>query len=171
MKILGENSLSSRVIVGLNILFTIIFLTDMVVLSTIAKAIYSIIIKEDIESNILNLTLFIMIIATGIIALFIIYQFIKIFKNLKKNILFCENNSKSLDIISKNCFIISAIYFIISIFLLLIISNLIGEFIYFIFTFSIMFMVIFTVLGIGLKILNEIYKKAIEYKEENDFTI
>ena len=25
--------------------------------------------------------------------------------------------------------------------------------------------------GLGIKILNEIYKKAIEYKEENDFTI
>ena len=31
--------------------------------------------------------------------------------------------------------------------------------------------IIFCVAGIGIKILNEIYKKAIEYKEENDFTI
>ena len=32
-------------------------------------------------------------------------------------------------------------------------------------------MIIFVVSGVGIKILNEIYKKAIEYKEENDFTI
>ena len=44
-------------------------------------------------------------------------------------------------------------------------------FIYYVFAFSIMLMVIFAVAGIGIKILGEIYKKAIEYKEENDFTI
>ena len=34
-----------------------------------------------------------------------------------------------------------------------------------------MLMIIFVVSGIGIKILNEIYKKAIEYKEENELTI
>ena len=34
-----------------------------------------------------------------------------------------------------------------------------------------MLMLIFMVAGVGIKVLNEIYKKAIEYKEENDFTI
>jgi len=34
-----------------------------------------------------------------------------------------------------------------------------------------MLMVIFFFFGIGIKILCEIYKKSIEYKEENDFTI
>ena len=37
--------------------------------------------------------------------------------------------------------------------------------------FLIVLAIIFVVAGIGIKILNEIYKKAIEYKEENDFTI
>ena len=46
-----------------------------------------------------------------------------------------------------------------------------GELIGYIFMFSITLTVIFIVSGIGVKILNEIYKKAIEYKEENDFTI
>ena len=50
-------------------------------------------------------------------------------------------------------------------------KNLTGEFIHYIFSISIMLMVIFAVSGVGIKILNEIYKKAIEYKEENDFTI
>ena len=42
---------------------------------------------------------------------------------------------------------------------------------HYILAFSIMLMIIFIVSGIGIKILNEIYKRAIEYKEENDFTI
>ena len=45
------------------------------------------------------------------------------------------------------------------------------EFLYYVFAFSIMLMIIFAIAGIGIKILNEVYKKAIEYKEENDFTI
>lgn len=171
MKILGEKSLSSKVISGLKVLFAIISLIDIIVLSTIIKIIFHIVMKENIQNNIFDLTLFIMIITTGIIALFIIYQFIKIFKNLKSNILFCENNAKSLNIISNSCFIISAIYFIIAILIFLIISDLMGEFLYYIFAFSIMLMVIFAVSGIGIKILNEIYIKAIEYKKDNDFTI
>lgn len=171
MKILGEKSLSSKIIVGLNILFTIISIIDIVVLSIIIKVVTHLVMKENIQNNIMDLTFFIMIIITGIIALFIIYQFIKIFKNLKNNILFCESNAKSLKIVSKNCFIISALYFFIAIFIFSIMRNLMEEFINYIFTFSIMLMVIFAISGIGIKVLNEIYKKAIEYKEENDFTI
>lgn len=171
MKILGEKSLSSKVIIGLSILFTIISIIDMVVLSIIIKVVCHIVMNENIQNSIFDLTFFIMIIITGIIALFIIYQFIKIFKNLKNNILFSEDNSKRLNIVSNSCFIISALYLIIAIFIFFIISRLMEEFIYYVFIFSIMLMVIFFVAGIGIKILGEIYKKAIEYKEENDFTI
>lgn len=171
MKILGEKSLSSKVVVGLKVLFAIISLIDAIVLSIIIKIIFHIVMNENMQSNVSDLILFIMVITTGIIALFIIYQFIKIFKNLKNNILFCENNANRLNVISNCCFIISSIYFVIAILIFLIINNLMGEFIYYILAFSIMLMIIFVVSGIGIKILNEIYKKAIEYKEENDFTI
>ena len=171
MKILGEKSLSSKVIVGLNILFTVISIVDIVVLSIIIKIVTHITIGEDIQNNISDLVFFIMIISTGIIALFIIYQFIKIFKNLKRDILFCEDNAKSLNIVSYSCFVISALYLVIAIFIFSIMKNLIGEFVHYIFAISIILMIIFAVSGVGIKILNEIYKKAIEYKEENDFTI
>lgn len=171
MKILGEKSLSSKVIVGLNILFTAISIVDIVVLSIIIKIVTHITIEEDIQNNISDLVFFIMIISTGIIALFIIYQFIKIFKNLKRDILFCEDNVKSLNIVSYSCFVISALYLVIAIFIFSIMKNLTGKFIHYIFAISIMLMIIFAVSGVGIKILNEIYKKAIEYKEENDFTI
>ena len=171
MKILGEKSLSSKVIVGLNILFTAISIVDIVVLSIIIKIVTHITSGEDIQNNISDLLFFIMIISTGIIALFIIYQFIKIFKKLKRDILFCEDNVKSLNIVSYSCFVISALYLVITIFIFSIMNNLTGEFIHYIFAVSIMLMLIFAVSGVGIKILNEIYKKAIEYKEENDFTI
>ena len=171
MKILGEKSLSSKVIVGLNILFTTISIVDIVVLSIIIKIVNHITMGEDIQNNVSDLVFFIMIISTGIIALFIIYQFIKIFKNLKKDILFCEDNVKSLNIVSYSCFVISALYLVIAIFIFSIMKNLIGEFVHYIFAISIMLMIIFAVSGVGIKILNEIYKKAIQYKEENDFTI
>lgn len=171
MKILGEKSLSSKVIVGLNILFTAISIVDIVVLSIIIKIVTHITSGEDIQNNISDLLFFIMIISTGIIALFIIYQFIKIFKNLKRDILFCEDNVKSLNIVSYSCFVISSLYLVITIFIFSIMENLIGEFVHYIFAISIILMIIFAVSGVGIKILNEIYKKAIEYKEENDFTI
>ena len=69
-----------------------------------------------------------------------------------------------MNIVSYSCFIISALYLGMSIYTFSIIKN-------YIFAFSIMLAIIFAVSGIGIKILNEIYKKAIEYKEENDFTI
>lgn len=171
MKILGEKSLSSKVIIGLKTIFTIISIIDVIVLGIIGKIVRHIVMRENMQNNIFDLVLFIAIIITGIIALFIIYQFIKIFKNFKNNILFCKNNSKSLNVISNSCFIISALYLIIAILIALIASNLIKEILYYIFAFSIMLMIIFVIAGIGIKILNEVYKKAIEYKEENDFTI
>ena len=113
MKILGEKSLSSKVIIGLNILFAIISFIDVFVLTLIAKSIRDVIINVNLQENTFNLNLFSMIIVTGIIALFIIYQFIKIFENLKRNILFSTDNSKRLNKISISCFIISAIYLLI----------------------------------------------------------
>ncbi len=171
MKILGEKSLSSKVIVGLNVLFAIISLIDMFVLTLIAKSIRNVVLEQNIPNAIFDLSLLSMIIVTGIIALFIIYQFVKIFGNLKRNILFSTDNSKRFNTISKSCFIISAIYLIISILIIVLIKDIIADFISYILAFSIMLMIIFAVSGIGIKILNEIYKKAIEYKEENDLTI
>ena len=86
------------------------------------------------------------------------------FKNLKKEVLFSKDNAKSLNMVSYSCFIISALYLGMSIYIFSIIKN-------YIFAFSTMLAIIFAVSGVGIKILNEIYKKAIECKEENDFTI
>ena len=50
-------------------------------------------------------------------------------------------------------------------------KNATNEIAYYTLAFSVILMFVFMVNGIGIKILCEIYKKAIEYKEENDFTI
>ena len=171
MKILGEKSLSSKVVLGLYGLFIIISFIDVIVLGTLMKVIRNIIIEKYILKNVSELTFFTMLINTGIIALYIIYQFIKIFINLKNNILFSIDNVKRLNIVSNSCFIISSVYLMLATLMFFMLDTLIGEFIHYIFVFSITLMVIFVVSGIGIKILNEIYKKAIEYKEENDFTI
>ena len=168
MKILGEKSLSSKVIVGLKGLFTIISIVDLLVIETIVKVIIELIGMENVEKSVASLILFIMIITTGIIAL---YQFIKIFQHLKDSDLFCENNVKRLSTISIYCFVISTIYFITAIFAIATITKYFQEFVYYILFSLIILAIIFGVAGIGIKILNEIYKKAIEYKEENDFTI
>lgn len=171
MKILGEKSLSSKVVLGLDVLFIIISFIDVIVLGTLMKVIRNIIVEKNIQNNVSDLTFFIMLIITGIIALYIIYQFIKIFINLKNNILFSIDNVKRLNIVSNSCFVISTVYLIMATLMFFMLDTLIGEFIHYIFVFSITLMVIFVVSGIGIKILNEIYKKAIGYKEENDFTI
>lgn len=172
MKILGEKSLTSKVRVGLIILFIIISITDISVIGIMIKTMKNIIQQYDVQTNIFNFILFTIIIITGIIALFIINNFIRIFENLKNNELFSEKNSKRLNIISNNCFILSIFYLIIGIFTILTANNyLTKDLINYIFIFSIILMIIFIVSGIGIKILNEIYKKAIEFKEENDFTI
>ena len=95
MKILGEKSLSSKVIVGLKGLFTIISIVDLLVIETIVKVIIELIGMENVEKSVASLILFIMIIATGIIALFIIYQFIKIFLKLHISFSFINNISGS----------------------------------------------------------------------------
>ena len=64
--------------------------------------------------------------------------------------------------------VISLVYGILVFFLM---TKLEERFIHFAFAFAIILAVVFVAFGIGMKILNEIYKKAIEYKEENDFII
>ena len=157
MKILGEKSLSSKVIVGLKVLFTIISIVDLLVIETIVKVIIELIGMENVEKSVASLILFIMIITTGIIALFIIYQFIKIFQHLKDSELFCENNVKRLSTISIYCFVISTIYFITAIFAIATITKYFQEFVYYILFSLIILAIIFGVAGIGIKILNEIY--------------
>ena len=171
MKILGEKSLSSNVIIGLDVIFAIISLIDIWVFSVILKIVVHISMNENIQSNVTDLVFFVILLMTGIIALFVIYQFLKIFKNLKDNVLFSEENLIRLSKIAINCFILSILYLVLAIIVFIIMKNATNEIAYYTLAFSVILMFVFMVNGIGIKVLCEIYKKAIEYKEENDFTI
>ena len=89
--------------------------------------------------------------------LIIVWQAIKLFDLLKKNTPFVEDNVRHLKIASICSGIIFGeyligIFFIRSVFLVLIVG-------------------IFFVLWIGLYIMSELFKQAVEFKEENDLTI
>ena len=179
MKILGEKSLSPQVEKGLNILFFVITLLDIIVLGVTGITLLSEFNSSSMRDNylfkiVLEGAISFIFIATGIVALFIIYQFIKIFRNLKENKLFEKKNTNFLNKVSRLSIIIGFLYLIclvgISIFLRNYNSlDLLTDFL--IKTLILVFSVVFFIFGIGTKILNEVYKKAIEYKEENDFTI
>ena len=179
MKILGEKSLSSKVEKGLNILFFVITLLDIIVLGVAGITLFSEFNSSTMRDNylfkiVLEAVISFIFIATGIVALFIIYQFIKIFTNLKESKLFEKKNTNYLNKVSSLSIIIGFLYLIclvgISIFLRNYNSlDLLTDFL--IKTLILVFSVAFFIFGIGIKILNEVYKKAIEYKEENDFTI
>ena len=178
MKVLGEKSLSSKVELGLEVLFVVIALIDIVVLAifglvTISEfSRYSITGTQILNSISLVISLGTFLL-TGIIALYIIYQFIKIFKNLEESKLFDISNSSSLNKISILSIVMGVLYFIVMLSLMFftkrlffdIASRFMTTLLVFIFSIG------FLVFGIGIKILNEIYKKAIEYKEENELTI
>ena len=107
MKILGENSLSSKVEGCLKILFCMIALLDVTVLIICSITLFSeynsiSMIENNLARIILITIISLVFLSTGIVALFIIYHFIKIFKNLKKNQLFEKQNLKYLKNISKS---------------------------------------------------------------------
>ncbi len=176
MKILGEKSLSSKVERGLEALFIIIALIDFAVLAMFIIVTISEFSRYSI-TNILqpiSLTLALGIfLVTGLVALYIISKFIKIFKNLKENKLFDNTNSYHLNKISISSIIIGILYFVIMLNLIYYIKSLAINVEVTILCSLLLgtFSVAFILLGIGIKILNEIYKKAIEYKEENDLVV
>lgn len=179
MKILGEKSLSSKVELGLEILFLVIALVTIGGFLFCSAVLFLDFSSSDVRAQYLTRLILLSIISavviiTGIVALFIIYQFIKIFKNLKENKVFEKENLTYLEKISKLSMIIGTLYFIILVGVSIVLNNF-SEFGFLSNTLIKMVILIlsgvFLIFGIGIKILNEIYKKAIKYKEENELTV
>lgn len=179
MKILGEKSLSSKVEKGLQVLFWIIALVDIAFAAISSISLFieysSVSMRVNYLPKIILMTVISSIyLLTGIVALFIIKKFINIFKNLKENKVFEKENATYLYQVSKLSIAIACLYTIVFIGAIFILgryisfeklSNILIQMILLIFAVG------FFVFGIGIKILSEIYVKAMEYKEENDFTI
>ena len=170
MKILGKNSLSAGVKVGLKVILAIVIILESALIA------FSIITKANIIEEPKNIILYLFMV-TAIPAVIVVYNFIKIFKTFEEDDAFNRKNIKRLKIIWAS-FIIAGILFIaISILFKFLIGDDLLEDLY-IRTYaqlSSMFIafigLIFVVLGIGIIMLLEIYKEAIRHKEENDLTI
>lgn len=94
---------------------------------------------------------------SGILALIVLFQSIKLLKNVDKESPFISENLKILNIIGICSLLIAVIY----VFAIFVIKSV----------FTIILFMTFTILGFMSIILSGIFKKAIEYKEENDLTI
>lgn len=151
MKVTGKNSLSNFIEVCLKIVLVlgiIIYITLPFLLNKYVEFF-----NPELNYNAVLVILY----TSGIPAIIIVYEFIKIFQTLKKDNPFVLENVKCFKIVSICSLIISIIY-------------IVG--IFFIFSFfEIIAIAIFIIAWLGTYVLSELLRKAIEYKEENDLTI
>ena len=169
MKITGNRSISSMIKIFLIILFAICIAAIIAVPTFVEKqgteSFKSMVLDEPLGTTIIVIYL------SGIPALIMLYQFIRIFSSLEKGEVF-NRKIENRFLITSICSIIIGIIYGINIF---IIPNKIKHFEYStiitLVFFSIVIAMIFLILGIGLIVLKEIYKTAIDNKEENDLTI
>lgn len=151
MKITGKTSLSNAIKIFLQLIFIMgIFVVILLPIWLKAYCTY-------INTNLEYIPALIILYISGIPGLIIVYEFIKMFGTLKESNPFINENVKHLKICSI-CSLIIAIEYFIGIFATRAI-------------FSIVAVGVFTVAWLGLYILSELLKQAIEYKEENDLTI
>lgn len=169
MKITGTRSISSIIKIFLIIMFAIC-IASIITVPIIVENQENVNFKQMILNEPLGTTI-ICIYLSGIPALVMLYQFIKVFSSLEKGEVFSRKIENRFLINSICSIIIGIIYGINAIAM----PSKIAQFEYsaiitYIF-FSIITAMIFLILGIGLIVLKEIYKTAIENKEENDLTI
>lgn len=162
MKILGKRSLSSIIEKCLVILLILgIFVT-------ISVGIWIVLNWEKCMELILTKTIVIAYLSSFPVLIMVV-EFIKIFKNLKNEKAFDKQNIKFLKVSYIASFIVCAIYLINTIILILK-TTWIDTFIVYPMLMAII-AIVFFFFGIGLIVLTEIYKKAIQFKEENELTI
>ena len=162
MKILGKRSLSSIIEKCLVILLILgIFVT-------ISVGIWIVLNWEKCMELILTKTIVIAYLSSFPVLIMVV-EFIKIFKNLKNEKAFDKQNIKFLKVSYTASFIICAIYLINTIILILK-TTWRDTFIVYPMLMAII-AIVFFFFGIGLIVLTEIYKKAIQFKEENELTI
>lgn len=164
MKILGKKSLSSVVMVFLYVLFILC------IMAILAGGIFVIKNFEFFTKDLLSGT-YIMIYLSAIPALVMIVQFLQIFNTLRNENIFEKQNVKRLGVSYIASIIIGVMY---AINVLLIYFGvgikLEGYFILYPLA-NVAISIIFLIFGIGIVVLKEIYRRAIEYKDENDLTI
>ena len=103
----------------------------------------------------------------GIVMLLITYQFIQLFNNLKNNNPFCEQNINIQRKTAKLAIVESVLWLLDFLYALILV-----KYEDLIIVLGLAFLsVLFFGVSIALYILSELFRKAYEYKEENDLTI
>ena len=168
MKVLGRGSIASFVekfLIVLLVLCVIALITGLVI---------GLVNWESIRSNLMIATILGIIYLSGFPALLLITAFINIFNALKKEEVFSLKNGKHLKTAYVTSMIIGVMY-VINALLIIVIPYItekeitweigIGMF------YALAVAMVFLIFSVGLIVLNQIYEKAIEYKQENELTI
>ena len=153
MKVVGEKSVSSIIKISLIVIF--IFGSLVVAFLPLVVKQYILMLRLDLRD--LYIPCLVILYASGIPALVIIHQFIKLFGALKNNKPFERTNVRYLKIASITSIIIAVEY--------------IPAMFIFRSLFTLIITGIFFIAWLGLYVLSELFKQAIEYKEENELTI
>jgi hypothetical protein len=154
MRIIGERSLSSYV----KILLDLIFVGGLLVFLTLPKSLgWYLHYVHAYTSTYVYRLLLVLLYITGLLALLIIYEIRKIFKTLQRKNPFMMDTVNSLKHMSIYSFLISFFY--------------IGKIIIYNSFFTIIIVMIFMIAGLFAIVLAEVFRQAVEVKEENDFTI
>lgn len=153
MKITGKKSISNYI----KILLQIIFIFGILVIAFLPVVVkyYIQILRLDLTE--LYIPCLILLYGSGIPMLVIVKQFINLFNTLSANTPFIMQNAKHLKIASI-CSGIIALEYVIGIYVFQSI-------------FTLIIVGIFLIAWIGLYILSELFKQAVQFKEENDLTI
>lgn len=152
MKVTGKKSISSLIKIFLQVLIGIGLIVLILLPLLLQKYI------QYINPTLDYYSALILLYVSGVPAIIIVYEFIKLFSSLKEDNPFVASNVKALRI-SSICSIVIAIEYGVGMFL---VTNSI---------FGIIIVGVFIIAWLGLYILSELLQKAIEYKEENDLTI
>ena len=164
MKILGKKSLSSIVLVFLCVLLALC------IIAIVAGGIFVLCNLPFFTKDLLSVT-YILIYLSAIPALVMIIAFLQIFNTLKQENPFEKKNIKRLEISYIASIVIGAVYAI-NVLLIYLGVGIIQEGFFIIYPLAnVAISIIFLIFGIGIVVLKEIYRKAIEYKDENDLTI
>lgn len=152
MKVTGKKSISTLIKIFLQVLIGIGLIVLILLPLLLQKYI------QYINPTLDYYSALVLLYVSGVPAIIIVYEFIKLFSSLKEDNPFVESNIKALRI-SSICSIVIAIEYGGGMFL---VTNSI---------FGIIIVGVFIIAWLGLYILSELLQKAIEYKEENDLTI
>ena len=164
MKILGKKSLSSVVMIFLCVLLVLC------IIAIVARGIFVLSNLAFFTKDLLSIT-YILIYLSSIPALVMIIAFLQIFNTLKQENPFEKKNIKRLGISYLASIVIGVIYAI-NVLLIYLGVGIMQKGFFIIYPLAnVAISIIFLIFGIGIVVLKEIYRKAIEYKDENDLTI